>query len=207
MEKPTFEQILKKAESYQKDMTAFLRDMIAIPSESCDEKLVVLRIKKEMEKVGFDKIVIDKMGNILGYIGHGKHLIGMDAHIDTVGIGEIKNWTFDPYKGFEDDVHIGGRGASDQEGGMASMVYAGNLSSKKTRSDQNSWFQLNLLHVRFIADIVDVWKSKSQHVVFHAMVALLKEALMRYISWPQSSKISNISMTVLKMINSLEKEL
>ncbi len=127
MEKPTFEQILKKAESYQKDMTAFLRDMIAIPSESCDEKLVVLRIKKEMEKVGFDKIVIDKMGNILGYIGHGKHLIGMDAHIDTVGIGEIKNWTFDPYKGFEDDVHIGGRGASDQEGGMASMVYAAKI--------------------------------------------------------------------------------
>jgi len=30
------------------------------------------------------------MGNILGYIGHGKHLIAMDAHIDTVGVGEAK---------------------------------------------------------------------------------------------------------------------
>ncbi len=125
--KVPFEEVLKKAESYQKDMTKFLRDMIAIPSESCDEKKVVLRIKEEMEKVGFDKIVIDGMGNILGYVGHGKHLIGMDAHIDTVGIGEIKNWTFDPYKGYEDDVHIGGRGASDQEGGMASMVYAAKI--------------------------------------------------------------------------------
>lgn len=127
MQRPTFAEILKKAESYQKDMTAFLRDMVAIPSESCDEKGVILRIKKEMEKVGFDKIVIDKMGNILGYVGHGKHLIGIDAHIDTVGIGEIKNWTFDPYKGFEDDVYIGGRGTSDQEGGMASMVYAAKI--------------------------------------------------------------------------------
>lgn len=125
--KISFEEVLKKAEAYKADMTKFLRDMIAIPSESCDEKKVVLRIKEEMEKVGFDKVEIDGMGNILGYVGHGKHLIAMDAHIDTVGIGEIKNWTFDPYKGYEDDVHIGGRGASDQEGGMASMVYAAKI--------------------------------------------------------------------------------
>ena len=125
--KVSFEEVLKKAQSYKADMTKFLRDMVAIPSESCDEKKVVLRIKEEMEKVGFDKVEIDPMGNILGYVGHGKHLIAMDAHIDTVGIGEIKNWTFDPYKGFEDDVHIGGRGTSDQEGGMASMVYAAKI--------------------------------------------------------------------------------
>lgn len=125
--KVSFEEVLKKAESYKSDMTKFLRDMIAIPSESCDEKKVVLRIKEEMEKVGFDKVEIDGMGNILGYVGHGKHLIAMDAHIDTVGIGEIKNWKFDPYKGFENDVYIGGRGASDQEGGMASMVYAAKI--------------------------------------------------------------------------------
>lgn len=125
--KVPFEQVLEKAQSYKKDMVKFLRDMIRIPSESCEEKDVILRIKEEMEKVGFDKVIIDPMGNILGYVGHGKHLIGMDAHIDTVGIGEIKNWTFDPYEGFEDDVHIGGRGASDQEGGMASMVYAAKI--------------------------------------------------------------------------------
>jgi len=125
--KISFEEVLKKAESYKADMTKFLRDMISIPSESCDEKKVILCIKEEMEKVGFDKVVIDPMGNILGYVGHGSHLIAMDAHIDTVGIGEIKNWTFDPYKGYEDDVYIGGRGASDQEGGMASMVYAAKI--------------------------------------------------------------------------------
>jgi len=125
--KVSFEEVLKKAQAYKADMTKFLRDMVAIPSESCQERDVVLRIKEEMEKVGFDKVEIDPMGNILGYVGHGKHLIAMDAHIDTVGIGEIKNWTFDPYKGFEDDVYIGGRGTSDQEGGMASMVYAAKI--------------------------------------------------------------------------------
>ncbi|HBA03181.1 MAG TPA: YgeY family selenium metabolism-linked hydrolase, partial [Clostridium sp.] len=121
------EQILKLAKNYKADMTRFLRDMIAIPSESCDEKRVVLRIKEEMEKVGFDKVEIDQMGNVLGYIGHGKHVIAMDAHIDTVGIGDVNNWTNDPYEGYEDDEVIYGRGGSDQEGGMASMVYAGKI--------------------------------------------------------------------------------
>ncbi|MCP4748009.1 MAG: YgeY family selenium metabolism-linked hydrolase [Desulfobacteraceae bacterium] len=122
-----FMQINKLAERCKPEMSAFLRDMIRIPSESCDEKLVVQRIKKEMEAVGFDKVEIDPMGNILGSIGHGKTLIAMDAHIDTVGVGNRDNWQFDPYEGFEDEEHIGGRGASDQEGGMASMVYAGKI--------------------------------------------------------------------------------
>jgi putative selenium metabolism hydrolase len=105
-------------------MTRFLRGMIRLPSESSQEKAVVERIKEEMEKVGFDKVEIDPMGNILGTIGNGAHLIAMDAHIDTVGVGNRDNWEFDPYEGYEDDEVIGGRGASDQEGGMASMVYA-----------------------------------------------------------------------------------
>ena len=41
-----FEEILKKAQHYKAEMTRFLRDMIAIPSESADEEKVVLRIKQ-----------------------------------------------------------------------------------------------------------------------------------------------------------------
>ncbi|WP_029916896.1 YgeY family selenium metabolism-linked hydrolase [Pelobacter seleniigenes] len=122
-----FDKILELAREYKADMTKFLRDMVRIPSESCDEKKVVLRIKEEMEKVGFDKVEIDGLGNVLGTIGHGKRLIAYDAHIDTVGIGNRDNWTFDPYEGYEDDETIGGRGTSDQEGGMAAMVYAGKI--------------------------------------------------------------------------------
>ena len=122
-----FKIILEKAESYRDEMSAFLRDMIRIPSESCNEKEVILRIKEEMEKVGFNKVEIDPMGNVFGYIGRGEHLIAMDAHIDTVGVGDKNLWNYDPYEGFEDAEIIIGRGASDQEGGMASMVYAGKI--------------------------------------------------------------------------------
>lgn len=127
MSKLDFDKINALAEEYKPQMTAFLRDMVRIPSESCDEEKVVARIAEEMKKVGFDKVEIDPMGNVLGSIGSGKHIIAMDAHIDTVGVGNIDNWEFDPYEGYEDDETIGGRGTSDQEGGMASMVYAGKI--------------------------------------------------------------------------------
>lgn len=122
-----YSQILKATEGYKTQISMLLRELIAIPGESAGEREVVLRIKKEMEAVGFDKIEVDPMGNIMGTIGHGKHLIAMDAHVDTVGIGNIKNWQHDPYKGYEDDEIIFGRGASDQLGGMASMIYAGKI--------------------------------------------------------------------------------
>lgn len=122
-----FKQILEKANEYKPAISKFLRDMIAIPSESRQEADVIQRIKQEMESVGFDRIDIDPMGNILGYIGSGRHLIAMDAHIDTVGVGDPAQWDHDPFKGYEDDEIIVGRGASDQLGGMAAMVYAGKI--------------------------------------------------------------------------------
>ena len=87
-----FKLILEKAKDYQADMTRFLRDMVAIPSESCDEKRVVHRIKEEMEKVGFDKVEIDPMGNVLGYIGHGPRLVAMDATSKTGTSIRTKAW-------------------------------------------------------------------------------------------------------------------
>jgi putative selenium metabolism hydrolase len=122
-----FEKIKEEAETYKPAISRFLRDMIAIPSESRQEADVIQRIKQEMESVGFDRVDVDPMGNVLGYIGSGKNLIAMDAHIDTVGVGDPEQWEYDPFKGYEDDEIIIGRGASDQEGGMASMVYAGKI--------------------------------------------------------------------------------
>ena len=122
-----FQKVLEKAEACKKEISRFLRDLIAIPSESRRERKVVERIRQEMEKVGFDRVEIDSMGNVLGYLGSGRRLIALDAHIDTVGVGDRRLWTHDPYKGYEDSEVIVGRGASDQKGGMAAMVYAGKL--------------------------------------------------------------------------------
>ena len=122
-----FAKIKEVAQGYEKDMTKFLRDLIALPGESCEEGPKAERIKEEMEKVGFNKAWIDKQGNVLGEMGTGKTVVAFDAHIDTVGIGNIDNWNFDPYAGFEDDITIGGRGTSDQLGGIVSAVYGAKI--------------------------------------------------------------------------------
>lgn len=122
-----FAKIKEAATNYEKDMTKFLRELVKIPGESCGEEGHINRIAKEMNDLGFDKVDIDPMGNVLGYMGTGETLIAYDAHIDTVGIGNIDNWEFDPYEGFESDTEIGGRGTSDQLGGIVSAVYGAKI--------------------------------------------------------------------------------
>lgn len=122
-----FQKIKEAAQGYRGAMTGFLRDLIAIPGESCGEEGVVKRIEAEMKKVGFDRVEIDPMGNVLGYLGSGKKLIAYDAHVDTVGIGNIDTWEFDPYSGFENESEVGGRGASDQLGGIVASVYGARI--------------------------------------------------------------------------------
>jgi putative selenium metabolism hydrolase len=122
-----YNQIKQAAQGYEKDMTKFLRDIVKFPGESCDEKAHIDRIAEEMRKLDFTKVEIDPMGNVLGYMGTGKTLIGFDAHIDTVGIGNKDNWEFDPYEGFETETEIGGRGTSDQCGGIVSAVYGARI--------------------------------------------------------------------------------
>ena len=115
------------AEGYRADMSRFLRAMISHPSESCEEKEVVACIRAEMEKLGYDKVEVDGLGNVIGWMGEGEKIIAIDSHVDTVGIGNRDNWTADPYEGYETDEIIYGRGSSDQEGGMASAVYGARI--------------------------------------------------------------------------------
>ena len=124
---PDYKAIQKAAEGYKDDMVRFLRKMISYPSESCEEKEVVACIKAEMEKLGYDKVEVDGLGNVIGWMGEGEKIIAIDSHIDTVGIGNRENWTADPYEGYETDEIIYGRGGSDQEGGMASAAYSGRI--------------------------------------------------------------------------------
>jgi putative selenium metabolism hydrolase len=120
-------EIAKLAERYTPEMVRFLRDMIAIPSESAGERPVIERVRAEMEAVGFDEIKIDGMGNILGRVGSGKTVIALDAHLDTVGVGDPSTWTRDPYRGELTDGVIYGRGAGDQEAGMAAALYGARI--------------------------------------------------------------------------------
>ena len=120
-------EIARLADRYTPDMVRFLREMIAIPAESGGERPVIERVRAEMEACGFDEIRVDPMGNILGRVGSGKTVIALDAHLDTVGVGDPSTWTRDPYKGELKDGIIYGRGAGDMRGGMAASVYGAKI--------------------------------------------------------------------------------
>jgi putative selenium metabolism hydrolase len=130
-----YSKIYNLAETYTEMSAQFLRDIIAIPSTSCNEGPVVERIAQEMKDVGFDEVIIDPMGNVLGRIGQGKHILAMDGHIDTVGVGNPANWKHDPFKGKVEDGIIYGRGASDMKGAMAAMVYGGKIIKELNLED------------------------------------------------------------------------
>jgi len=122
-----FNEIRQKARKYETDTVNFLMDMIRIPAFSTKEQAVIERIRAEMEKAGFDEVIIDGLGNVIGRMGSGKRIIAFDAHIDTVYPGDLSLWDSDPFDAQVRDGKVIGRGSVDQEGGMASMVTAGRI--------------------------------------------------------------------------------
>jgi len=116
-------EIKKRVGEKREDIIQFLRDIVAIPSMDGQLKDVGERIQAEMRKLGFDEVRFDKMGNTIGRIGNGPKVIVFDSHIDTVGVGDPKEWDWDPFVGKVEDGRLYARGACDEKGSTPGMVY------------------------------------------------------------------------------------
>ena len=121
------EQINAKAKEYRDYTAENLSRIIKMKSLSGGEKDVAYAIKEMMEEAGFDEARIDGLGNVIGRIGNGKKVIAIDGHIDTVDMGNLENWDFDPLGGEIKDGFVHGRGTVDQEGGPIAAVTAGRI--------------------------------------------------------------------------------
>jgi putative selenium metabolism hydrolase len=119
-----FYRLAKEAEA---DLVKYLRDIVAIPSMSCDEERVIHRIEREMDKLGFDETRVDAMGNLIGRVGSGPKSIALDAHIDTVDVTDEDQWETDPFDPIVKDGAVFGRGTADMKAGNVSSVYAAAL--------------------------------------------------------------------------------
>jgi putative selenium metabolism hydrolase len=120
-------EILDKANLYRDYTARNLSKLVQTKSLSTKEKDVVELIKSMMEEANFDEVFIDGLGNVIGRIGNGKKVIAIDGHIDTVDVGNLDNWTFDPFSGEIKDGYVLGRGSADQKGGVASFITAGKI--------------------------------------------------------------------------------
>lgn len=110
-------------------MIDFASRIIQIPSESGNEEAVANAIKEEMTKLGFDEVIRDKAGNIIGIIkgdGTGENIM-FNCHMDHVSAGNLEDWEYPPYGGVVDKGYIHGRAASDVKGAIATQVYSAYL--------------------------------------------------------------------------------
>ncbi len=122
-----FLKIKELSERYRDYTAENLSKLIKIKSLSKDEKLVQMELKQQMEDAGFDEVKIDGLGNVIGRIGNGRKILAIDGHMDTVDIGNIENWDFDPLGGEIKNGFVHGRGSVDQKGGPASFVTSGKI--------------------------------------------------------------------------------
>jgi putative selenium metabolism hydrolase len=121
------EQILAKAAEYSDYTAKNLSKMVQAKSYSSQEEDVCRLIVELCKEANFDDVRIDGLGSVIGRVGNGPKTIAFDAHIDTVEVGNMKNWDFDPFSGEIKDGLVLGRGTSDQKGGAASMITAGRI--------------------------------------------------------------------------------
>lgn len=122
-----FQKISELSEKYRSYTAANLSNLVKIKSLSMHEREVQIELKRQMEEAGFDEVFTDGMGNVIGRIGHGKKILAVDGHMDTVDLGAAQNWSFDPLGGVIQDGFVHGRGSVDQKGGPAAFVTSGRI--------------------------------------------------------------------------------
>lgn len=114
----------------QTEIIEFTQSLIRIKSYSGQEEEIIRHIAKKMQTLGYDEVVIDSMGNILGRIGTGEKSILFDSHVDTVAVNDADEWEVPPFSGEIVNGYLWGRGSVDMKSSAAASVYAGALAKK-----------------------------------------------------------------------------
>ncbi|WDP91623.1 MAG: YgeY family selenium metabolism-linked hydrolase [Desulfobacter sp.] len=124
------DQINTAVNAMEPELVTFAQELVRIQSYSGEEKEVIHHIKARMEALGYDEVKIDAMGNVLGRMGSGSHVIMFDSHVDTVRVDEESQWDHPPFGGNIVDGRLYGRGSVDMKSAAAASVYAGAAAKK-----------------------------------------------------------------------------
>ncbi len=104
--------------------TAFLKQLVQTPSLSGQEASVARLVASEMRTLGCCSVRTDRIGNVVGRYGQpGGPTLLLNAHMDTVDVGDRNAWTRDPFGAEIDEGRLYGRGSADMKGALAAMIY------------------------------------------------------------------------------------
>lgn len=113
------------------------KNIVRSQSYSGNESQVAQKLKKYMESHGYDEVIIDDYGNVIGKIRgkrQGKKLL-FDGHIDTVPVGDENKWTHSPFEPELCGGRLYGRGTTDMKGAVAAFTAAAGYFAEDTQRD------------------------------------------------------------------------
>lgn len=121
----------RKLGGLRSDAIEFARELVRIRSLTLEEGLAAEKVCGELEELGYDKVVSDEFGNVVGVIfgRETKPNVLLVSHMDTVAPA-AERWETDPYGAEIREGRLYGLGASDCKGGLAAQAYAGALLSR-----------------------------------------------------------------------------
>lgn len=109
-------------------LVAFAQDLVRTPSPSTQEGPLAQRVLQEMEHLGLRDVRIDRIGNVVGWVGREDGpLLMLNGHMDTVTITHPATWHYDPFGAVVERRRLYGLGACDMKGGLAAMLYGAYL--------------------------------------------------------------------------------
>ncbi|MFA9422842.1 MAG: YgeY family selenium metabolism-linked hydrolase [Sedimentibacter sp.] len=114
----------------KEDLIKFIQKLVQTRSYSNEEGAVACLAKDEMEKLGFDQVLIDSTGNVIGRIGNGSKIIHFDGHLDTVQVNDAEHWEVSPFSGEIVDGYVWGRGSVDMKSAVGASIYAAALAKE-----------------------------------------------------------------------------
>lgn len=121
--------------SKEHDLLKFVQKAIQTRSYTDEEGEFANLIKIEMEKLGYDEVIIDSTGNVVGRIGSGSKIIHFDGHMDTVQVNDQENWKIPPFSGEIHDGYVWGRGSVDMKSALCASIYAAALAKELGYTD------------------------------------------------------------------------
>jgi putative selenium metabolism hydrolase len=119
----SLDMIQERVAAQRDAIISFLRDIVAIPSFDSNIREVAARVERELRTLGFQDIHYAPYGDIVARIGNGPRVLLYDSHLDTVGVGDPKEWRHGPFSGALDNGLMYGRGTVDEKGSTPPMIY------------------------------------------------------------------------------------
>ena len=108
------------------ELVEFCQRLVRTKSYSGQEAEVASVLADEMRALGYDEVVVDRYGSVIGTIEGNRPgpTVLFDGHIDTVPAENAEKWAYPPFEARIEDGRIYGRGTSDMKGADAAFTKA-----------------------------------------------------------------------------------